>query len=470
MRILLLIFLFFFQSVLALAGELPAITHYKLDIRFHLKEQRIDVVAWLTVKNITKAPVAKIPFLLYRLLAVKHAGNPGGRELAFSQNIVQLADEPSLQATAVNVTLTSPLQPGDSAIVTMDYGGFIFGYPEVMAYVKDRIDEDFSLLRPDAFAYPVLAEPTFASALAASDTKFTYDIAATVPPGYRVACGGALTNSRVGPDSSAYFFHSKIPTWRIDLAVSKFAILEQSAAQLSVYFQREDSAGARNVLNAAEAVIALYTRMFGKPESFKGYTIIEIPDGWGSQASDYYFLQTAAAFKDSSRISEVYHEIGHTWNAMPAKSVKRCRYFDEAFASFFEALAVRAFAGDRAFEEHMQQSRDRFVQRAQKDKEVFGTPIAEYGTKELGRYSYSKGAWSLYVLYSLVGDKTFSSIIHTMLTEFTSHAIDFAEFQNLCERVANRNLQKYFQDWIYGSGSSQLLDDNTSIQDIVKRY
>ncbi len=470
MRVLFLVGVFVLQSAVAAGAELPAVTHYKLDVRFQLKEERVKAVATLTIRNITRQPAANLPFLLYRLLTVSRVSDASGQTLNFTQTVLQLTDEPSLQATSVNIALNSPLQSNDSATVILEYSGCIFGYPEVMAYVKDRIDESYGLLRPDAFAYPILAEQSFASALAASNTKFTYDISATVPHGYSVACGGALTDSRTGSDSSTFFFHSKIPTWRIDIAVAKFALLERPDVRLGVYCLPEDSTGARRVLSAAQDVITLYTQMFGKPEFFNGYTIIEIPDGWGSQASDYYFLQTAAAFKDSSRMSEVYHEIGHTWNAKPAESVKRCRYFDEAFASFFEALAVRAFAGEPAFEKDMEQARERFVQRAQKDREVFETPIAQYGTKELGRYSYSKGAWSLYALYSLVGEQTFSSIIHAMLTGFTNRAIDFSEFQKLCERVSGRNLQNFFQEWIYGNGSSQLLVDGISIQEIVKRY
>ena len=184
--------------------------------------------------------------------------------------------------------------------------------------------------------------------------------------------------------------------------------------------------------------------MFGRPKSYQGYSIIEIPDGWGSQASDYYFLQTAAAFKDSSRIHEVYHEIGHSWNATASGDAQRCRYFDEAFASFFEALAIRSFQGQSAFEDDMGKSRDIFARRAQDDRQVFDTPIAGYGAKELGRNSYTKGAWSLYVLHRLVGARIFSSIVRTMLTEFDSRTIDFITFQELCERVAQRDLDRCF--------------------------
>ncbi len=454
----------------ATASDLPAVVHYKLNVQFHLREQRVSILATLSIRNITDQPHAQLPFLLYRLLEVKQVSDRTGTPLHFKQDIGQLRDEPSLQAREVIVNLRTPLRPNDTTTVVLEYDGFIFGYPEVMAYVRDRIDENYSLLRPDAFAYPILAKPTFASTLASNDTKFTYEVTATVPADYRAACGGELVDSQIDSENATFVFRSKIPTWRIDVAVAKFTVLSNPTDQLVVYHLPEDSIGARLVMNASKDVIKLYSEMFGLPESFKGYSIIEIPDGWGSQASDYYFLQTAAAFKDSTRISEAYHEIGHSWNATPSADVQRCRYFDEAFATFFEALAIRAFRGEAAFEEDMEKSRDLFVRWAEYDRQVFETPIAGYGAKELGRHSYTKGAWSLYVLYRLVGESTFRTIIRTMLLEFKGRVINFQEFYKLCERVSSRDLRDFFQEWIYGIESSQLLIEGVSIDDIVKRY
>lgn len=454
----------------ATALDLPAVVHYGLNTQFHLKDKRVSIVATLTIRNITDQTHSQLPFLLYRLLTVKRVSDRAGTPLAFNQDIGQLRDTPSLQAREVIVNLRSPLRPNDTVTIVLAYDGFIFGYPEVMAYVRDRIDENYSLLRPDAFAYPILAKPTFASALAANDTRFTYEVTATVPAEYRVACGGELVDSQIGSKNSTFVFRSKSPTWRIDIAAAKFSVMSNPTERLVVYYLPEDSIGARRVLDASRDVIKLYSEMFGLPESFKGYSIIEIPDGWGSQASDYYFLQTAGAFKDSTRISEAYHEIAHSWNAKPSAEVQRCRYFDEAFASFFEALAIRAFRGEKAFEEDMEKSRDLFVRWAEYDRQVFETPIAGYAAKELGRHSYTKGAWSLYGLYRLVGENTFRSIIRTMLTEFNDSVINFQEFQKLCERVAGRDLRSFFQEWIYGTESSQLLVQKLSIDDIVKRY
>ncbi|MBI5473792.1 MAG: hypothetical protein HY961_15755 [Ignavibacteriae bacterium] len=104
------------------------------------------------------------------------------------------------------------------------------------------------------------------------------------------------------------------------------------------------------------------------------------------------------------------------------------------------------------------------------DRQVFDTPIAGYGEKELGRHSYTKGAWSLYVLYRLVGEKSFALIIRNMLKEFTERGINFSEFQKLSERATKRNLDKFFKEWVYGTESSQLLVDKIPIADIMRRY
>ena len=451
--------------------ELPKVTHYGLNVKFLLTEHRVHVDAALTIQNVTQSSPQEIPFLLYRLLSVQRITDALGNPLKFEQSIVQLSDESSLQARFIVVNLPKALPPNDSLKIIITYEGFIFGYPEVMAYVRDRIDETYSLFRPDAFAYPMLARASHSSSLAAYDTKFTYEIAATVPKGYTAVCGGDLSNSsRLGPDSATFVFHSKVPTWRIDLAAAKFTKLADSPNKLFVYHLPDDSSGAKRVLEASKKVLNFYGVMFGRPKHYQGYTVIEIPDGWGSQAGDFYFLQTAAAFKDSSRIGEVYHEIGHSWNATPSPSVKRCRYFDEAFASFFESLAIRSFEGEQRFEADMEKSRTLFVQWANYDRKVFDTPIAEYGNKELGRHSYTKGSWSLYVLNQIVGDEMFARIVRTMLAEFESKTIDFTGFQKLCERISKRNLKKYFDEWIYGIESSKLLVGGVAITEIVKRY
>jgi hypothetical protein len=130
----------------------------------------------------------------------------------------------------VAVTLRESLAPGRTTRITLKYSGAIFGYPEVMGYVRDHIAEDYTLLRPDALAYPMLAVPSSPSLSAAYDTLFTYDLEVTVPSGTVVACGGLPRGSSVGDATETFEFASRVPTWRMDIAAAKFKVLKMPRA------------------------------------------------------------------------------------------------------------------------------------------------------------------------------------------------------------------------------------------------
>jgi len=150
--------------------------------------------------------------------------------------------------------------------------------------------------------------------------------------------------------------------------------------------------------------------------------------------------------------------------------VARARFFDEAFASYFEELAVGHFQGQQAFERDMEQSRTLFVQWADDDKKYAETPIAEYGKHELGQLSYSKGAYALFVLHRVMGDDKFRELVRTLRRESADHGVDFRAFQQAAERVAQRDLHAYFEEWIFGSKSSELLRSKQSVDEIISRY
>ncbi len=462
--------LFLSCSGVAASGDLAKVTRYELRVHIYPAEERLTASAQIALSNPTAAPQREIPFLLYRLLAVDAVEDEKGAALAFRQAVVSMSDEKNWQVNSVTLTLREPLPPGGSTRITLKYSGTIFGYREVMGYVQDHIGEDYALLRPDALAYPMLAAPSSPSLSAAYDTLFTYDLEITVPNGTIVACGGLPGGVSAGDGKETFRFASRVPTWRMDIAVAKFKVLKNEAGNLVVFALLEDETGAANLLKEMQRVMEFYTLQFGPSKKATAFTVIEIPDGWGSQASDFYILQAAAAFKDSKRAHELYHEIGHSWNAKAKPEVRRTRWFDEAFASYFEALALREFAGQKDFDDRMAMYREHFRNDAKKDPRNGATPIAEYGKEELGGNSYTKGPWSLYVLQQIVGEQTFNQIIRTFLTEFSDRPAGFVDFQSVAERVSKRELSRFFKEWIFSAESSELLTSNASVQEIVERY
>jgi hypothetical protein len=455
---------------LAQAAELPKVTHYSLALHFLPREGKIAATAEMSIENTTSVEIKEISLLLYRLLEAESVTDKQGTLLPFTQDVVKFSDEPNLQVNQVKIHLDDGLAPGKTSIVRLTYCGTVFGYQEVMRYVRDRIDENYSLVRPDAFSYPMLCYPSWESLMEAYRSRFTYDIEATASKGYTIACGGMLKKKTAIDDSQLFSFQSRIPTWRMDIAMAKFEVIEDKKNSLVVYCLSGDESGAEIVLKAMERALGFFSESFGGLDDFQGFTVIEVPDGWGSQASDYYIVQTAAAFKDPSKLSEVYHEIAHMWNVRARPPLDRSRWFDEAFASYFEGLAIRAFKGEDAFQAYMERRRSRFISTAAEDRKNYKTPIAEYWKEELGQNSYTKGAWSLYILHRLIGDEAFKRTIKTLRSEFSQRPAGFDDFMKIAESVSGKNLKKYFDDWIFGAESSRLLAEKVSVNDILKRY
>jgi hypothetical protein len=462
--------LVFLASDIAPAADLPKVTHYELRVHIVPTDERLTAEARITVSNPTASAWREIPFLLYRLLAVDGAEDEHNVPLSYRQTVVSMSDEKNCQVNSVALTLREPLLAGGTTKITLKYSGAIFGYPEVMPYVREHIGEDYTLLRPDALAYPILAEPSFRSFVATVGALFTYDLEITVPSGTQVACGGLPRGNSVDDGTETFRFASRLPTFRMDIAAAKFKVVKNDAGNLAVYALPEDVAGAPNLLKEMQRVIAFYTSWFGPSPKAAAYTVIEVPEGYGSQASDFYILLVAGTFKDPKRVDEVYHEIGHAWNPKVKPEIERTRWFDEAFASYFEALALREFQGQKAFDDQMAGYREHFRDDASKDSRNATTPIADYGKEELGENSYTKGAWSLYVLNQIVGDEQFKQIIRTVLREFSDRPADFKDFQDVAARVSQRDLSCFYHEWIFGAESSKLLQGNSSIQEIVQRY
>jgi hypothetical protein len=140
----------------------PAVEHYKLLFAIDPEHHTLSAQADINVRNSAKRTLTVVPVLLYRLMEIEAASDAQGKALAFIQKVVKFADDPNWQVNYVQVTLPTPLAPGQTATIRLKYAGPLFGYREVMMYVKDTISEEYSLIRSETMAYPMVAAPSYA--------------------------------------------------------------------------------------------------------------------------------------------------------------------------------------------------------------------------------------------------------------------------------------------------------------------
>ena len=454
----------------AVAVGLPKVIRYELKLHVVPSEERMPAEVQMTIKNCTVAPVLQIPFLLNPLLSVEMVSDEHHALLDYRQAVVSMAEENKWRVNSVSVTLHRAVLQGHTTMIAIRYKGAVRGYEEVMAYVHDHIGRHYTLLRPDALVYPMLAKASVQSYTEAYDSRFTYKQQIAVPNGFTVASGGSPQATSNKGALLTFRFSSRVPTWRMDIAIARFKVVKNRLGNLIVYSLSRDRTRAEILIKEMQRVVTFYSSRFGMTKRANAYTVIEIPDGWGSQASDFYILQESGAFNDPNRIHELYHEIAHSWNATAKPRVQATRWFDEGFASYFEALAIRQFKGQKAFDARMAEYRRRFLDAVASDSKNGNTPIAEYGTAALGDDSYTKGAWALFVLNEFVGDETFDRLIETFLAAYADKAADFEDFKAIAESISKLDLSLFFEDWIFGTYSSELLQNERSVADIVHRY
>ena len=458
------------QTVTGLASDSVVLrltpTRYELSIRIDFEQQRLDATARITLRNFSDMPVTEIPVLLYRLMEIR-AADVSGVPVRWTQRVVAFSDFSKLQATHALLTLPVPLAPGGIVEARIRYDGHLLGYAETgMAYVRDHIEPSFTILRDDAFAFPRVGYPSIAVNRRAPFPSYNYLARITVPESLAVMNGARLVERTVAGGEATYVYRSIKPSWRMDFAIGDYAVIE--AAPLRVAYLRRDSVGAHRTAANAQRALDLFNRWFAPLSGDPSLTILELEDGYGSQADVTAIMQTAAAFRDSTRAHELYHEVAHLWNP-PASDLPSPRW-NEGLSSFLEYLADEQFTGKPVTVARADQLLAWLRATAPRRERVTQVPLIDYGREQMTDYSYSVGALLFHLLHGVVGPERFRAIIGGFSRTYATRGASTREFVEFANRTAGMNLRPLFEDWVFTTGWWPAIKSGATYADLIRRY
>ncbi len=458
--------------------NIPTVTGYKISFELDPPTHCLIGDATITIRNGSTTAIKHVPVLLYRLMDITTITGDQGKPLAFTHNIVKLPDAPTWQVNSIDLTLPQPLAPGASTTLRVRYGGPLLGLREVMQYVRDTIDEDYSLIREEPIPYPIVSELSNAGRRHFAWLATHIDLETVVPAGQIAVCVfPSVGEPQTANGKTTFHCAGEGQAVQINVAVAKFHILTDPARHFEVYSMPADAAEADRILGEMRRSSDFFTSYLGALPDQSGLKLVEIPEGWGSYGMRGTIFQAAAAFKDKGRAHELWHEVGHRWNACWSldtnracePTVQRARWFDEAFASFFEALAIRQFNGQEAFQREMQASRNYFADGCKREPRGRTTPIVDYGKYEIGGFSYTKNA-SLYVLQQYLGEEPFRKAISDFLHEYVYKPANFEDFRCAVEKSSGKDIGAWYQQWMLsGSQSSDMLLEGKTVEEMVAR-
>jgi aminopeptidase N len=153
----------------------------------------------------------------------------------------------------------------------------------------------------------------------------------------------------------------------------------------------------------------------------------------------------------------IAHETAHQWfgDAVTPRSWGHV-WLSEGFATYFEKLWVEKSEGEAAFRTGMKELRDEVVNA----REVCQRPVIDTLQTELMQLlntnSYQKGAWTLHMLRSMLGDSLFFGGIRVY---YMRHRHSNATSDDLCDDLggfAHTNLRWFFDQWLRRPGFPEI--------------
>ena len=408
---------------------------------------------------------------LYRLLKVTAITDEQGAVIPYQQNVQSFEDWEQLQVNYVEARLPKPLASNRSKTIAIHYEGFLFGYSnDGWMYVKDHIDKEFTFMRMDGFGYPIVGYPSEKVNRRSGLQDYDYTLSVTVPEDLIVANGGKLAGKSIKDGQVTYTYSNLKPAWRMDMPIAPYGIVEDMQNNLKIFHFPKDKDNASMILKAMNTVLQLFTNWFGPAGDFQGFAIIEIPEGYGSQTDVTSILQTADAFQKRDNLTALYHEISHIWNVRDNDPLPD-RFESEGLAMFLQYMVQERLDNKPdALRSGYERLSDRFRQQCERNPKCKDVPIIEYGNEDLTDLSYSKGMLFFYLLYHIMGEKDFLDAAGSFYQKYKDTGATSEEFLNHVKQHSGQNLNRLYEEWIYGTESSRLILESIPVENIIQRY
>lgn len=445
MKIYLVIILFFLSNYLQTFSAVPGdkknlvsdtqkqvdVLHYDLKINLLTDEKIIDCV-----DEITAVPTARglkqIEFNIYDNLNVSEVLLNGViSDYSRKKNRIFINANQELKDTfTVKIKYSgTPKRAG--------FDGFVFGEVNNKNLIYN------------------ISEPTYASTWFLCDDdpadKALLDIEITNGSQFVSVSNGILESIKTLNDKKTYHYKTIYPISTYLVAVYSapyvyysdiYTGLEGKDSMKIEYFVLPEHLKYAKVDFAEhENMLKVFSKLFGEyPFIKEKYGVAEFLWNFGAMENQtitgigYNFLNGKDFFKDT-----YVHELSHHWwgNSVSPKTWNDI-WLNEGFATYCEALYAEAVNGKSGLTAKMMS----------KFSENFGGTL--YAPKDLfGETVYDKGAWVLHMLRFEIGDSSFFQTLRKYYGLYKYSNASVEDFINVCENVSGKNLEKFFDQWVF---------------------
>jgi aminopeptidase N len=423
------------------------VQHYRFELTLSDATDEIKGIATLHIRFKEK-DINKV-----RLDFTNAENGKGMKVEAITQNGKALAY--THEKNELIIILTNPSQQGQHAELVITYSGI----PATGLHIKPNKYQErtfFSDNWPDLTRnwLPVVDHPS---------DKATCEFIVTAPIRYQIVSNG-LKMEETNISSTVKKTHWKqsvpISSWLYVLGAAEFAVqyvdtFDGKSIETWVFHQDRD-AGFADFSKPTKEVLEFYTRYVG-PFAYERLANIQASSvaGGMESASAILYNEKSVTGDGSFRWRKVViHEIAHQWFgcAVTEESWDDV-WLSEGFATYFTALFIEHAYGRDEFVREMQGARKLVFDfyKNNPTHTIIHNNLSDM-SKVTSSHTYQKGAWTLHMLRTWIGNDAFQKGIQNYYKRYINGTATTKDFQFEMEQVSGLDLNDFFQQWLRQGG------------------
>jgi aminopeptidase N len=298
--------------------------------------------------------------------------------------------------------------------------------------------------------------------------KVTSEVRARVPAGYRAVSNGVLAEHDAAAGRETWHWKMERPhsIYLITLVVGKFSeIVEDWDGIPAVYYcekGREDDA--RRGFGKTPKALKFFSEKTGVRYPYPRYAQVAVAEYPGGMEHTTCTTQTDAclidrrAFLDHDLDLLVAHELAHQWfGDLVTCAEWPHAWLNEGFATYFEVLFQEHDKGrDEADYELLANARLYFDEDSRRYRRAIVCRTYVDPWTIFDRHLYEKGAWVLHMLKGELGDELWWKAVGHYLRKHQDGSVQTQDLVVAVEEATGRNMQGFFDQWVYRAGHPSL--------------
>ena len=420
--------------------------HYRLELEVDIEDRSIHGRACVTICPVSDS----IPVRIVELDA---------EEMKIEKIEAPFPHKYSYDGRKITIIPDSPLTSEESIIVeyyAKPRRGLYFMLPD--EYQPHRAPTIWSQGEPEynRFWMPIYDYP---------NNKCTSEVIVTIDREYTVVSNGVLISVEEKENKKKWHWRMDKPhsTYLISIAAGHFAEIRDKVDDIDLFYYvpKGREADAPRTFGKTPDMIRFFSEYLGMKYPYERYSqvcvtefIVGGMENITATTLTDLTLHDEHAHQDFTSDPLVAHELAHQWfgDLVTMKDWAHI-WLNESFATYLENLFLRKDKGEEEFIYELNRDLQAYLEEY---RSRYSRPIVmrvyKYPEELFDNHSYPKGSLILHTLNSLIGEENFRKALKLFLERYSFSNADTEDFRKVLEEVSGKNLEWFFEQFIYSAG------------------